>query len=182
MNTHPIGTFEQLQAQARLFTAAMKPVLQDFALAIWGNSDSWFWAEQPKGCIVPYAWIGLVSRKEGCRSSEPLDANSRFGVILEEDNRFRVLAFQEYIYRYLIHSYGTEVSSLHLCRIEVSLDSQKNRTDVKESLRKLHHYLTNNPVSFTTAEYDRAPNELDEEVHAGIRLTVKVLDRWLPYM
>ena len=182
MNTLPTGNFDQLQAQARQYTAAMKPVLQDFALAVWGNSNSWFWAGQPKGCMVPYAWIGLVSQKEGCRSSEPLDANSRFGVILEEDNRFRILAFQEYIYQYLTRQYGTEVSSLYLCRIEVSLSSKKRESDIKENLRKLHQYLTNNPVSFTTSEYDHPPIELDQEVDFGIRLTLKVLDRWLPYL
>jgi hypothetical protein len=158
----------------------MKPVLQSFALAVWGSSSSWFWAERPKGCLVPYAWIGIVSQIEGCRSSEPLGDNSRFGVILEDVNSFRVLAFQEYIYQQLTHNYGTAISSLYMCRIEVSLSSEKKDADVKENLRKLHQYLANNPVSFSTSEYDRPPMELDQEVDFGIRLTVKVLNRWLP--
>ena len=182
MNTLPTGNFYQLQAQARLYTVSIKPILQDFALAVWGNANLWFWAEQPKGCMVPYPWIGFISQKEGCRSSKPLDANSRFGVILEADNRFRVLAFQEYIYQYLTRQYGTEISSLYLCRIEISLEAEKTKTDIEENLRKLHHYLTDNPVSFATREYDRAPDELDQEVDPGIRLTLKVLDRWLPYL
>src|SRR5262245_2195277 len=141
MNPLPIQSFDQLQAQARLYTATMKPVLQAFAVAVWGNSTAWFWAEQPKGCMVPYAWIGIVSQTEGCRSAEPLDANSRFGVVLKEDNSFRVLAFQEYIYQYLTRNYGTEVSSLYLCRIEVSLRSEKREADIKANLRNLHQYL-----------------------------------------
>ena len=182
MNPLPIQNFEHLQTQARRYLVAMKPVLQGFALAVWGSSSSWFWAERPRGCLVTYAWIGVVSQKEGCRSSEPLDDNSRFGVILEDVNSFRVLAFQEYIYQQLTHNYGTEISSLYTCRIEVSLNSEKRQPNIKENLRKLHQYLANNPVSFGTSEYDRLPMELDQEVDFGIRLTVKVLNRWLPHL
>jgi hypothetical protein len=180
MNSDPYKQFKELQAKTQQHRRAIKPILIDFASSVWGRSKAWSWSEQPKGCFIQYPWIGVIAHKEPCRSSDPLDADSRYGVILETDYSFRVLAFQEHVYQYLQRQWGTSVIALYLCRTEVSLNAPETGSGVRESLDQLYHYLKQNPVFLISESYKHAPVEIDQEVGPGIRLTQKVVNRWRP--